>query len=219
MADLADAVLYGIIDLGYVVKDDAPEVARSLLKGGVDILQLRAKGCQPNELMDLAVCLRTLCESFGKPFVVNDHLELARDSAAHGLHLGQDDGDLKSAREQLPPHVFVGRSTHSVEQARAALEEGADYIGFGPLFPTPTKAGRPAIGLKDISCVQASVGNAIPVFCIGGIQPENLDDVLSAGARRCVIVSHLLQAESPGAEAAKARSIISNQTLKTTCPS
>ena len=90
----------------------------------------------------------------------------------------------------------MGRSTHSLDQARAALAEGFDYIGFGPLFPTPTKAGRPAIGLEEIATMEREVGHEIPAFCIGGITRETLPQVLAAGAARIVIVSALLQAEN-----------------------
>jgi thiamine-phosphate pyrophosphorylase len=90
--------------------------------------------------------------------------------------------------------MIIGRSTHSLQQAKQALADGADYIGFGPLFPTPTKAGRPAIGLDDIAEMEREVGSKIPAFCIGGIKPDNLGEVLAAGARRCVVVSHLLLA-------------------------
>ena len=95
---------------------------------------------------------------------------------------------------------MVGRSTHSVAQAQAALAEGADYIGFGPLFPTPTKKGRPGIGLENIDVVEETVGYAIPVFCIGGIKPSNLAAVKAAGAKRVVIVSHLLKTADVAAE-------------------
>ena len=140
------------------------------------------------------------------PFIINDHAQLAVESNAHGLHLGQDDGSLAAARSFLPSDCIIGRSTHSLEQANAALAEGADYIGFGPLFPTPTKLGRPGIGLGDIAGMQGQTGSHIPAFCIGGIKPDNLPDVLRAGARRVVIVSHLLTHPGP-AEAT--RSIIS----------
>ncbi len=198
---LQNALLYGICDLGYLTRKQAIPVSRHLLKGGVGILQLRAKGHDPAELVSLAIELKDLCEEFGVPFVVNDHPEVARASAAHGLHLGQDDGSILSAREGLKEGVMIGRSTHSLEQARIALEEGADYIGFGPLFPTPTKKGRPGIGLENISQMEAEVGSYIPAFCIGGIKPENLGQVMEAGARRLVIVSHLLTAGDPEAEA------------------
>ena len=211
MVGISDAFLYGIVDLGYVDERQAVGMARSLLDGGVGVLQLRAKAHQPDALLPLAILLREACDEFSIPFVVNDHVNLARDCRAHGLHLGQDDGNLLAARKILEDGVLIGRSTHSVEQARSALEEGADYIGFGPLFPTPTKEGRPAIGLSDISEVQSTVGSKIPVFCIGGIKPVNLDEVIAAGARRCVVVSHLLQADSPKEEASLILSTLINQ--------
>ena len=211
MVGISDAFLYGIVDLGYVDERQAVGMARSLLDGGVGVLQLRAKAHQPDALLPLAILLREACDEFSIPFVVNDHVNLARDCRAHGLHLGQDDGNLLAARKILEDGVLIGRSTHSVEQARTALEEGADYIGFGPLFPTPTKEGRPAIGLSNISEVQSTVGSKIPVFCIGGIKPVNLDEVIAAGARRCVVVSHLLQADSPKEEASLILSTLINQ--------
>ena len=195
-----EARLYGILDLGYVEKKDALSVAESLILGGASLLQLRAKGHDPAGLLDLAKELNVLCSKHHVPFIINDHVQLAKDCGAPGLHLGQDDGSLDEARAILGQHVLVGRSTHSVEQAQAALAEGADYIGFGPLFPTPTKKGRPGIGMENIEIVERTVGCAIPVFCIGGIKPENLSEVKAAGAQRVVIVSHLLQAADITAE-------------------
>lgn len=200
---LQRAQLYGICDLGYLSPEEAVPVSRELLAGGASILQLRAKGYEPSELVPLACELRELCESFEVPFIVNDHVELARASSSHGIHLGQDDGVLAEAREELGGDVIVGRSTHSLEQAVAALEEGADYIGFGPLFPTPTKKGRPEIGIGKICEMEERVGSRIPAFCIGGIKPENLDQIVDAGARRIVIVSHLLTATDPAGETRK----------------
>lgn len=197
---LQKALLYGICDLGYLREDRALEVSREILLGGAGILQLRAKGCDPSGLVSLARQLKALCEEFEVPFVVNDHLELAAESKAHGLHLGQDDGPLEPARRVLGPEVIVGRSTHSLEQARHALAEGADYIGFGPLFPTPTKKGRPGIGLENIKRMESEVGSSLPAFCIGGIKPENFDEVREAGARRIVVVSHLLTSDHPQKE-------------------
>lgn len=194
---LEKARLYGICDLGYLSVEQALPVSASLLEGGAGVLQLRAKGFEPGDLQDLAVKLRELCDGFGVPFVVNDHKHLALHSGAHGLHIGQDDGSLAEAREVVGEGSIVGRSTHSLAQAREALREGFDYIGFGPLFPTPTKKGRPGIGLADIAQMEREVGSQLPAFCIGGIKPDNLREVLSAGARRVVIVSHLLAANSP----------------------
>lgn len=187
-------MLYGIIDLGYVAPEAALKKGVALLAGGVSYLQLRAKGYDVGDLLEIARDLAEICGEAKIPFIVNDHLQLALDCGADGLHLGQDDGDLASARAALPENAILGRSTHSPEQARAALAEGADYIGFGPLFPTPTKKGRPAIGLDDVAEVMKQVGSKIPVFCIGGIKPDNLATVMAAGAKNVVVVSALLQA-------------------------
>jgi thiamine-phosphate pyrophosphorylase len=185
--------LYAILDLGYVTPLDAAATAADLLAGGADLLQLRAKGVETATIREVAMQVLPLCRAAAVPFILNDHPELAAELGADGAHIGQDDGPLAAARELLGPGKMIGRSTHSLGQARAALAEGFDYIGFGPLFPTPTKAGRPAIGLAEIAAMEREVGSRIPAFCIGGIKRSNLEEVLAAGARRVVIVSDLLQ--------------------------
>ena len=194
------SLLYTILDLGYVSADNAESATAALLAGGADLLQLRAKGHPPDEIEALARRVLPLCRAAGIPFIVNDYPAIAAAVGADGVHLGQDDGPLAPVRALLGPGKIIGRSTHAPEQARAALEEGFDYIGFGPLFPTPTKLGRPGIGLDDLAAVQSTVGERLPVFAIGGIRRDNLDTVLSAGARNVVIVSDLLTA--PDIEAA-----------------
>jgi thiamine-phosphate pyrophosphorylase len=188
-----DARLYCILDLGYTPEDRAEQVTASLLAGGADILQLRAKNHDQATIRRVAEKLLPLCRSAGIPFILNDFPDLAAELDADGVHIGQDDGPLATARAIVGPGKLIGRSTHSLPQARAALAEGFDYIGFGPLFPTPTKVGRPAIGLGEISIMEKEVGSAIPAFCIGGITPATLPQVLAAGARRLVVVSALLQ--------------------------
>ncbi|HEX7261803.1 MAG TPA: thiamine phosphate synthase [Luteolibacter sp.] len=195
------ARLYCILDLGYVPESRAEEVTSSLLAGGADLLQLRAKGHDLATIRRVGEKLLPLCRAAGVPFILNDYPALAAAIGADGVHVGQDDGPLAEARALVhstlrPPSsaFLIGRSTHSLDQARAALAEGFDYIGFGPLFPTPTKAGRPAIGLHEIAAMESEVGQKIPAFCIGGITPETLPQVLTAGARRVVVVSALLQA-------------------------
>ncbi len=184
--------LYAILDLGYVREENALAAARALLAGGASLLQLRAKGHAPELIEALARRVLPLCREAGVPFIVNDYPDIAAVVGADGIHIGQDDGSLAEVREIVGEGMLVGRSTHSPEQARAALEEGFDYIGFGPLFPTPTKLGRPGIGIADIASVQAEVGSKVPVFCIGGIKRSNLAEVIAAGARNAVIVSDLL---------------------------
>lgn len=194
MKPISAARLYGIVDLGYVLPANVASAAAALIAGGADILQLRAKGVDPAVVKNLAPQIIRLCNEAATPFILNDYPELASELGADGVHIGQDDGEIYDVRSRITPGLIIGRSTHSLAQARQALAEGADYIGFGPLFPTPTKAGRPAIGLEDIFTMEQEVGSKIPAFCIGGIKPENLGEVLSAGAKRCVVVSHLLLA-------------------------
>jgi thiamine-phosphate pyrophosphorylase len=191
------ARLYAILDLGYVQPQNATTVAAALLRGGADVLQLRAKDFPVQEIRELARDLLPLCREARVPFIVNDYPEIAAETGADGVHIGQDDGTVSRARGMVEPGCIVGKSTHSRAQAAAAAEEKPDYIGFGPLFATPTKPDYEPIGLEDISAVHGRV--PCPVFCIGGIKPHNLDSVLSHGARRVVLVSALLQAEDPEA--------------------
>lgn len=196
---LANTRLYGILDLGYVAPADIERVTEQLCVGGVDILQLRAKGYDEHAVEEFANRIQPIVASAHVPFIINDFPELVPSVGADGSHVGQDDLPVEEARWRAGralagevPLPIIGKSTHSVEQAVAAAESGADYIGFGPLHPTPTKAGRPAIGLGDIARVHELV--KIPIFCIGGIKLENLESAVAAGARRVVIVSGLLQA-------------------------
>lgn len=198
-ARLSRARLYGILDLGYVAENSLERVAAQLCEGGVDVVQLRAKGFDEHAIEEMANRISPILREAGIPFIINDHPALVPSVGADGAHIGQDDFTVADARWRAGralagevPLPIVGKSTHSVEQAVAAAAEGADYIGFGPLFPTPTKAGRPAIGLADIARVHAIV--RVPIFCIGGVKLENLDEVMAAGARRVVIVSGILQA-------------------------
>ncbi|MCH7226399.1 thiamine phosphate synthase [Haloferula sp. A504] len=206
--DLSDARLYAIVDLGYTAAADLEEVARALIGGGADIVQLRAKGHEAGDIESMARRLLPVCREAGVPFIINDHPQIARRIGADGVHLGQDDGSLAEARAVVGADAIVGRSTHSPGQAAAAVAEGFDYIGFGPLFPTPTKLGRPGIGLDDIAAVRQDLACRLPVFCIGGIRRANLPDVLAAGARRVVIVSDLLSAPDITAATAQARELL-----------
>lgn len=206
MSVLAGARLYGIVDLGYVSAEAAPLAAEKLLEGGVDVLQLRAKNVPESVMARLAEEIHDLASPLGVPLILNDYPELLRDVPAEGAHVGQDDMSVAEARAAVGRPVIIGKSTHSLAQARAAAEEGADYIGFGPLFATPTKPGRPAIGLRDIAAVHEEVD--IPIFCIGGIKSKNLSEVIAAGARRVVVVSGWLQAEDIAHAVRAARQIV-----------
>ena len=191
-ADLSRSRLYGILDLGYVEIRDCGKMAEAMIAGGVDLIQLRAKELASAQIAEIAADLHRLTAERGVPLIINDHPEVARVISAEGVHLGQDDMPIAEAREVAGADCMVGKSTHSVDQAIRAFYEGADYIGFGPIFATPTKPDYPPVGLDEIQKVHDAV--RIPIFCIGGIKLDNLPRVLAAGARRVVIVSGLLQA-------------------------
>ena len=190
MRSLTDAFLYAIIDLGYVNAENAPAILEELIAGEIDIVQLRGKNRSLDELSALAEKLLTMSANI--PLIANDHAEIAQRVQVQGVHVGQDDASIEKVRAQIKRSIVVGKSTHSIEQAVAAEREGADYIGFGPIFSTPTKPDYSPIGLRQIREVYERV--SIPIFCIGGIKSENLTQVIAAGAKRVVIVSGLLQA-------------------------
>lgn len=189
---LSSCRLYGIADMGYTAEYQLISVTEKLLAGGLGILQLRAKNHDPEHIARMGSRLAPLCREYGCLFIINDYPEIALSTGADGVHLGQDDGELAPVRAMLGADAIIGRSTHSPEQALGAFREQADYIGFGPLFPTGTKPGRPAIGLEDIAGVRRQLPEEFPVFCIGGINGNTLPSVLEAGASRVVIVSWLL---------------------------
>lgn len=192
-AILQSARLYGILDTGYAAPDKWPELTKQLIVGGVQILQIRAKSATEKEIIQWTQPLLPLVQNV--LLIINDHPHLVRELEADGCHVGQDDISIDEARQQAGEHTLIGKSTHSVEQAVVAEKEGADYIGFGPLFATPTKPTYQPIGLDSIQEVAQRV--SIPQFCIGGVKLENMPAILQAGAQRVVIVSALLTAPSP----------------------
>ena len=191
---LYECRLYGIVDLGYVERGDAARVVEQMVEGGVDLIQLRGKNKSIRELMELSAELHELTAQSSAPLIVNDHAQIAVGVPIEGVHVGQDDDSVEVVRQKVVRDILVGKSTHSLHQARAAEREGADYIGFGPIFATPTKPDYAPIGLEEISRVHAEVN--LPIFCIGGINIDNLQSVIDAGAKRVVIVSALLKAHN-----------------------
>jgi thiamine-phosphate pyrophosphorylase len=175
----------------------------TVLGAGVDIVQLRQKGLEARKEIGYLSVFREACERHGALFAVNDRADVAHAVAADVLHLGQDDLPVPVAREILGTAPLIGRSTHAEkETAAAAAEDGVDYYCAGPVWPTPTKPGRPAPGLPLLSYA-SRLPAARPWFAIGGIDLGNLDEVLAAGARRVVIVRAITEAPDPGAAAAE----------------
>jgi thiamine-phosphate pyrophosphorylase len=201
---LADARLYLCTD-ARTARGDLAEFVDAALAGGVDAVQLRDKaGGAPIEAKQELAALETLseaCARHGALLSVNDRADVALAVGADVLHLGQDDIPVPLARRILGEDVVIGRSTHSVEQARAAaVEAGVDYFCTGPCWPTPTKPGRDAPGLGLVRAA-AALGTERAWFAIGGIDLERLPEVLAAGADRIVVVRAITEAADPEAAA------------------
>lgn len=198
------AFLYGIVDLGYVKPEQIVPMTEDLIAGGIDLLQLRAKGHPEADVIRWGQAMHAVTKAAGVPLVINDHPRVAAEVGSEGVHVGQDDDAVAKARAIVGDRCFVGKSTHSLAQAVAAQAEGADYIGFGPLYATGTKPDYVPIGLADIAEVHRLV--QLPIYCIGGVNAARLDEVLAAGARRVVVVSAFLQAPDVRATVASLKS-------------
>jgi len=197
MKPLADCQLYTFVDTAYL-NGRAPElVGQQLCDGGSDLIQLRAKNSTPAGISAMAEKILPITRRANVGLVINDHLEIARDLGAEFCHLGQEDffdsgrkhiSELKTKNSKLK----IGLSTHSPEQAKRALAAGPDYIAIGPVFATGTKPAAKPVTLEYVRWAAENV--TIPWFAIGGINLENLTDVMAAGARRVCVVSAILNA-------------------------
>jgi thiamine-phosphate pyrophosphorylase len=183
-----------------VAPGDFPvDVLGAVIEAGVDLVQLRMKDAEAAEVIEVADQFQGVCEVASVPFVINDRPDIALALAADGVHLGQDDLAPIVAREILGPDVMIGRSTHSTDDVTRALEEHehglADYIAVGPVHQTPTKAGRPAVGLELVAHAAEHV--PLPWFAIGGINISTLSNVVKAGGQRIVVVRAIVESEDP----------------------
>ncbi|QDU94278.1 thiamine phosphate synthase [Lignipirellula cremea] len=200
---LADCRLYVLLD-GRVDSRAFEQMANQLIAGGAAILQLRDKRLSDRVLLERALQLRALTRAAGVLFIMNDRPDLAVLSQADGVHLGQDELTVKQARTIVGPQRLIGVSTHSLEQARTAVLEGADYIGVGPTFPSTTKQFASFPGVDLLRQVAAEI--RLPAYAIGGITLDNLDQVQAAGFPRVAVSGAILQASSPQTAAAQWRS-------------
>jgi thiamine-phosphate pyrophosphorylase len=184
----------------YLVLESAAAAAvEPALRGGADLVQLRDKDAPDDVLLRAGERLRGLCHAHGVPFVMNDRPDLALAVGADGVHLGQEDPPVEEVRAEVGERLAIGLSTHSAEQIAAAEASSADYYAVGPVWETPTKPGRPAVGLELVRHA-ASVATK-PWFAIGGIDLSNVADVAAAGARRVVVVRAIRDAADPEAAA------------------
>lgn len=189
-----------------VLETRAAAVVEPALRGGVDLVQLRDKDASDDEIVAAGRELRDLCHRRGAPFVVNDRPDLALACDADAVHLGQDDAEVETVRAEVGDRLAIGLSTHSPEQIAAAENSSADYYAVGPVHATPTKPGRPAVGLELVRHAAAVASK--PWFAIGGIDASNADQVVAAGARRVVVVRAIRDASDPEAAARTLRAAL-----------
>jgi thiamine-phosphate pyrophosphorylase len=193
-----------ITDPGLAPARDHVAIAEAALVGGADMIQLRDKSGSLRDLLPQARAIQALCRSHGAIFIINDRVDLALAVDADGAHVGQEDLPASDARRLLGPKCLLGVSTHDLEQAKAAQRAGADYIGFGPMFATGTKAtGYTPRGLDALRGIRRGV--SLPILAIGGISLENVADVIVAGATAPAVISAVVRAPDIAAAAAEFR--------------
>ncbi|MFA5384433.1 MAG: thiamine phosphate synthase [Eubacteriales bacterium] len=188
-----DYTLYVIVGERFSGGRDTVEVVRSAISGGATVIQLRDKESSDSRLLGKSLELRRLTHSKGVPLIINDRIDIALAVDADGVHLGQDDLPVSTARQLLGPGKIIGLSTHSLEQARRARRQGADYIGVGPVFDNKTKEnGEKPVGLELLRQVSGEID--LPWVAIGGINKSNVSEVISAGAKGVAVVTAVVSA-------------------------
>ncbi len=206
--------LYAVTDLKYESALPLRKI-EAAYRGGADVVQLRSKVLPDAALIRLGMKICKIAAKYRKLFFVNDRVDIALATRADGVHLGQDDMPVRVARQmaqQCGQKLIVGKSTHSLEQARAAVREGADYIGVGPVFRTPTKPGVRSVGLSFVR--QAAKHIRIPWVAIGGIDLSNMREVVAAGAIRIAVVRAIFAAADPAGAARELKHQLSVDLLK-----
>lgn len=190
---ISEVKLYVIISSN-LTKKPFGEVLRDVIEGGADAIQLREKTMSDHEFLVLAREVRKVTAQSKTIFIVNDRTEIAREADADGLHIGQSDIDINTARNILGHNKIIGVSTHNIAQARMAQQSGASYIGVGPIFSTVTKDYEPPVGLDYLQQVKNEI--TIPFLAVGGIDLSNIQQVLQAGGKRIAICSAIICSEN-----------------------
>lgn len=212
-----DFQLYGVTDLKSEDTDVLQKIEQAY-RGGADIVQLRSKSLSDAALLRLGRKIKKLAAKHLKLFFVNDRVDLALLLEADGVHLGQDDAPVGAARKLIRRagcRIRIGKSTHDLKQALAAVSEGADYIGVGPVFRTPTKPHARSVGLRFVE--QAAARVRIPWVAIGGIDLKNIRQVIDSGATRIAVVRALFAAKDTGTAAQKLKKMLTLRSLRPRC--
>lgn len=201
-----DPRLY-LVSPGKMKAGPLAELVPELVAAGVDLIQLREKGLEAAEIIEIASPIIEACREAGIPFIINDRADIALAVGADGVHLGRADLEPSVAR-RIVPDAIVGRSNHSREDIAASLAEDIDYLAVGPVYETPTKPGRPAAGLGTIAEAAETIPVGLPWFAIGGIDESTLADVMGAGATRIVVVRALTESLDPVAVARRLKAAL-----------
>ena len=195
-----DPTLYVVLDRAAAAGRDLADLLDAVIAGGCRMVQLREKSSPSGSLLPLALRLRARCREAGVTFVVNDRVDLAVAVDADGVHLGQEDLPPRYARPLLRPGMILGVSTHSVEQARRARADGADYVAVGAMFPTRTKPDFELVGPALVRALRPEI--QVPLVGIGGITPDNVGEVIRAGADGVAVISAVCGVRDPAAASA-----------------
>ena len=191
MPDLSTRHLY----LCVPYRSDMATFLPAVLRGGVDVVQLREKQLPDVVRLATALIMVPICRDFGVPFIMNDSPELALRAGADGVHVGQDDASVAHCRAVLGPDAIVGLSTHTDDEFDTALNEPVTYLSAGPIVPTPTKQGRAGTGVDY--AVRAQMRSSLPVFVTGGVTDQNVGELVAAGLRHFVVVRYLTESSDP----------------------
>ncbi len=208
MKPFIDYSVYLITDHDCLKGRDFLQCIEAALRGGVTLVQLREKNINGKLFLERALAVKSLCDNYNVPLLINDRIDIALACKAQGVHLGQEDIPLAAAREILGDEAIIGISAHTSEEARLAELEGADYLGVGAVFPTNTKGDASEVGLERLKQIHDMT--KLPLVGIGGINASNYAKVLTAGAQGAAIISGILGADDIEDEVSKIKKILSD---------
>jgi len=208
---LSKVQLYVIADKKICGDKNIEDVVCQAIDGGAEMIQYRDKESDDNEFFKMASRLKDICKERTIPFIINDRVEIALKTNADGVHLGQEDLSIKVARRILGFEKIIGKSAKTIQQAKAAEDEGADYLGVGPIFDTLSKPIKKPIGIDIIRKAKESL--KIPFFPIGGINLNNLDQIVQAGGKRVAVISAVVLSDDVKSSAAKLLKKLQHQNL------
>ncbi len=194
-------LLYAVTDRGFVGKQTLYEQIEDALRGGVTVLQLREKDLSEDEYVKEAVQVKKLCDKYGVALIINDSVDVALRSGADGVHVGIEDMAVSDIRKRVPDGFIIGATAKTVEQARSAEADGADYLGVGAVFPSPTKKNAIRITPEQLKNITDSV--SVPAVAIGGITADNVDEIKDCGVDGVAVVSAIFGADDIESAAAE----------------